>query len=129
MIDLRFMRVLAASAMLAAAGVSSAQLPPSIAIPNATESKEPAKSADPATRLGEVRATLARLEQPNAAGEGSPPGTPDPEIGDRIRLLHQLERSLAQGIDSQERGRHVVRARREAEARADQWRSFPDPPP
>src|SRR5205807_2365079 len=86
MIDLRFMRVLAASAMLAAAGVSSAQLAPPLPAPSATPSKEATKSTDLATRLGEVRATLARLEQPNAA-EGSPRGTPDAEIGERIRLL------------------------------------------
>ncbi|HYT95726.1 MAG TPA: mechanosensitive ion channel domain-containing protein, partial [Casimicrobiaceae bacterium] len=50
-------------------------------------------------------------------------------IGDRMRLLHQLERSLAQRLDSQGRHAHVVEARRNAEARADNWRGFADPPP
>ena len=126
---IRFMRVLAVSAPLTIAGIPSAQLLPSVPAPNAAGPKEATKPSDPATRLAEVHAMLARLEQPNAASEGSPLGTPEPEIGDRIRLLHQLERSLTQRIDSQERNLHVMRARREAEARADAWRSFPDPPP
>ena len=120
-----------ASAMLALAESASAQLSfpiPSRDIGPAVTAKASA-SSDPATRLAEIRAMLKRLEQPHGMNEGSPPGTPDPEIGDRMRLLHQLERPLAQRVDSQERHAHVVQARRDAEARADNWRGFADPPP
>src|SRR6266550_2480451 len=125
-------RGLAASAMLALCGTAGAQLLAPLQAPKEAAQVEATKSpvvSDSTARLAEVRATLARLERPNAVAEGSPAGTPDAEIGDRMRLLHQLERSLAQRLDSQERYAHVVEARRNAEARADNWRGFVDPPP
>jgi small-conductance mechanosensitive channel len=125
-------RALATGAMLAFCGIGSAQLTLSLPSPKEAAPAEATKSAavpDTATRLGEVRATLARLEQPGAIGEGSPPGTPDAEIGDRMRLLRQLERSLVQRLDGQARYTRVVQARRDAESRADTWRGFADPPP
>ncbi|HEY4139159.1 MAG TPA: hypothetical protein VGN65_11930, partial [Casimicrobiaceae bacterium] len=112
---------------------ASAQL--SLPIPASSNETAPTSATkatpppDSAKRLAEVRATLARLEQPNAQAEGSPAGTPEPELGDRTRLLHQLERSLAQRLDAADRKQRVARVRREAESRADQWHSFPDPPP
>ena len=63
------------------------------------------------------------------AAEGSPPNTPDSEIADRIRLLHQTERSLMQRLDGEARNAALVRARREADTRADDWRGFTEPPP
>ena len=133
MAHLRFVSMLAASALLAVCGVASAQL--ALPIPSskggapAATAASPAVPPDPAVRLAEVRAMLRRLDQPNARTEGAPPGTPEPEIGDRTRLLHQLERSLAQLIDAHERSAPVAQARHAAEARADSWRTFPDPPP
>jgi potassium-dependent mechanosensitive channel len=127
----RFTLAIAAGAMLAA-GMANAQLVLPVQSPKQPAQADGAKSStsiDPTTRLAEVRAMLARLEQPNAVAEGSPPGTPDPEIGDRTRLLHQLERSLAQRIDREAHLAPTVRTRREAEARADNWRNFADPPP
>ena len=128
----RIARALATGAMLAFCGIGSAQLTLPLQSPKEAAPAEATKSAavpDTATRLGEVRATLARLEQPGAIGEGSPPGTPDAEIGDRMRLLRQLERSLVQRLDGQARYTRVVQARRDAESRADTWRGFADPPP
>jgi potassium-dependent mechanosensitive channel len=126
----RMARVLATSTMLAFCGVAIAQLSAPLALPKeAAPTEKSATVSDPAARLSDVRATLMRLERPNAITEGSPPGTPDAEVGDRMRLLHQLERSLAQRLDAQERYAHVVRARRDAESRADNWRGFADSPP
>ena len=125
-------RGLIASATLALCSPADGQLLAPVQAPKEAAQMEATKSpvvSDSTARLAEVRATLARLERPNAVAEGSPPGTPDAEIGDRMRLLHQLERSLAQQLDSQERYAHVVDARRNAEARADNWRGFVDPPP
>jgi potassium-dependent mechanosensitive channel len=122
-----------AIAIVAFCGAAGAQLPAPLQPPKnvapAEATKPAAASADPGARLAEVRATIARLEPPNANTAASPPGTPDAEIGDRMRLLHQLERSLAQRLDSQERYAHVAQARRDAESRADNWRGFADPPP
>jgi chromosome segregation ATPase len=84
---------------------------------------------DAAARLATVRAMLANLERPGAIGDGSPPDTPDAEIGDRMRLLHQLDRSLARRIEEEARYTALVRTRRDAETRADEWRSFSDSPP
>ena len=123
----------AAYAMFVLVAPAGAQL--SLPIPSSSKDTAPTNAtkasppADPAKRLAEVRATLARLEQTNAQAEGSPAGTPESELGDRIRLLHQLERSLAQRLDAEDRRQRVARVRREAESRADQWHSFPDPPP
>src|SRR5438105_5746339 len=125
-------RGLIASATLALCSPADGQLLAPVQAPKEAAQMEATKSpvvSDSTARLAEVRATLARLERPNAVAEGSPPGTPDAEIGDRMRLLHQLERSLAQQLDGQERYAHVVDARRNAEARADNWRGFVDPPP
>jgi potassium-dependent mechanosensitive channel len=132
MTALRLFHAFTASVALAAGGFAHAQLTAPLQLPNTTAPAEPTKavsSPDPATRLAAVRDLLARLEQPNAIADGAPPGTPEPEVGDRIRLLHQLERSLAESIDAQDRRPLVVRTRREAEARADGWKAFPDPPP
>ena len=91
----RMVRALSTGAMLALSGIASAQLAAPLPSPKEAAPAETAKPAtpDPATRLAEVSAMLARLEAPTANAEGSPPGTPD------------------------------------AEARADNWRAFPDPPP
>jgi len=140
--------VLAAALAVAAPGKSAAQLPspfdivkpprPVAAAPataagaNAPSSaaSAPAPAApDAAARLAEVRATLARLDGVDHAADGTPPDTPDAEIGDRIRLLHQTERSLVQRIDGEARQPRLVQARREAEARADAFRGFDEPPP
>src|SRR5207245_1957983 len=87
---------LATGAMLALSGIGSAQL--SAPLPSAkeaapAETTKPAAASDPAVRLAEIRQTIARLERPGAVGEGSPTGTPDAEIGDRMRLQH-LQRRL-----------------------------------
>ena len=125
------MRGAAMGAMLAIATIASAQL----ALPVPSQKAAPVETAktstplDAASRLAEVRATLARLEQPGGLSEGAPTGTPEPEIGDRIRLLRQLERSLAQRIDGEMQHARLVQARRDAEARGDNWRNFADPPP
>lgn len=84
---------------------------------------------DPAVRLADVRKELAAIESPGAATSGSPPGTPESEVADRIRLLHQLERSLSLLVDDRVRHAPLVAARKDAEERADAWHGFPDPPP
>ncbi|HET9045467.1 MAG TPA: mechanosensitive ion channel domain-containing protein, partial [Casimicrobiaceae bacterium] len=110
-----------------------AQLPGPLQLPKPAapaEKQAPvAASPDSAAKLAEVRAKLAGLNRPETAADGSPPNTPDAEIGDRIRLLHQTERSLTQRIDGEARHAALVRARRDADARADAWRGFDDPPP
>lgn len=88
-----------------------------------------ARAPDPAAQLAEVRRKLAELERPGMAAEGSPPGVLAVEIGDRIRLLHQLERSLSQEIDEKAREPALEQARKDAEARADAWNGFADAPP
>ncbi|HEY3179140.1 MAG TPA: mechanosensitive ion channel domain-containing protein [Casimicrobiaceae bacterium] len=93
------------------------------------QSLKAAAEPDTASRLATVRAMLANLERPGAVTDGSPPDTPDGEIGDRMRLLHQLDRSLSQRIEGEARYAALVRVRRDAEARADEWRGFSDPPP
>src|SRR5690242_13053475 len=121
-----------AAGLLLVVTLAGAQLALPVQPPKEASQPDAAKSSspiDPTTRLAEVRAMLSRLEQPSAVTEGSPPGTPDPEIGDRMRLLRQLERSLAQRIDGEQRLPQLVRIRREAETRADNWHSFADPPP
>ena len=113
----RIARALATGAMLAFCGIGSAQLTLPLQSPKEAAPAEATTStaiSDTAARLGEVRTTLARLEQPGAVGEGTPTGTPDTEIGDRMRLLRQLERSLAQRLYGQASYARVVQARRDA---------------
>ena len=134
---IRLACALAVALWVAGTGVVQAQLPAPLQLPKAgapAETKPEAVSAAPtvadsAAKLADVRARLARLAKPEDAADGSPPGTSDAEIADRIRLLHQTERSLAQRVDGEARGVALVRARRDAEARADGWRGFDDPPP
>lgn len=124
--------LVAALLLCAFAGASRAQLPAPFNTPKpvaAAETKAPGAVPDAAAKLAAIRTALASFDQPDRAGEGSPPNTPDSEIADRIRLLRQTERSLLQRLDGEARNPALVRARREAEARADDWRGFPDPPP
>ncbi|MET0731546.1 MAG: mechanosensitive ion channel domain-containing protein [Casimicrobiaceae bacterium] len=123
---------LAALPLLLLAGATCAQLPAPFQLPKATAPAEPAAvstAPDAAAKLAALRSILARLDRTDNAAEGSPPNTPDSEIADRIRLLHQTERSLMQRLDGEGRNPALVRARREADARADDWRGFADPPP
>ena len=127
-------RAIATIALIATCVAAEAQLPAPLQLPKAAapappEAKPATGTPDTAAKLAEVRAKLARLDKPETAADGSPPNTPEAEIGDRIRLLHQTERSLLQRADGEERHASLVRARREAEARADAWRGFDDPAP
>ncbi|MEP7276284.1 MAG: hypothetical protein ABI812_08015, partial [Betaproteobacteria bacterium] len=107
-----------AVALLAApVDVPGAQLPAPFQLPKSAAPAPPKSTPAPpdgAAKLAELRARLKRLEAPDTATEGSPPNTPDSEIADRIRLLRQTERSLAQRIDGEERRAALVRARRDA---------------
>ncbi|HYT96321.1 MAG TPA: hypothetical protein VEO36_03285, partial [Casimicrobiaceae bacterium] len=70
-------RALATSAMLALSSIVTAQLSVPLSLPKEAAPAEATSSAtgpDPAARLGDVRATLMRLERPDAVAEGSPPG-------------------------------------------------------
>ena len=124
--------VLSALPLLVLAGATCAQLPAPFQLPKAAAPAESAAvttAPDATAKLAAVRAILARLDRPDNAAEGSPPNTPDSEIADRIRLLHQTERSLMQRLDGEARNPALVRARREADTRADDWRGFAEPPP
>ncbi|HET9045395.1 MAG TPA: hypothetical protein VFO33_00445, partial [Casimicrobiaceae bacterium] len=124
---------LALAALVLPGRAPLAQLPGPLQLPKPVapaEKQAPAAATpDSAAKLAEVRAKLAGLDRRETAADGSPPNTPDAEIGDRIRLLHQTERSLTQRIDGEARHAALVRARRDADARADAWRGFDDPPP
>ncbi len=127
-----FATLAVALALLATSHGGRAQLPAPLQLPKAAppaEAKSRPSTSDAAARLADVRARLARIDRPEAEADGSPPNTPDAELGDRVRLLHQTERSLLQRIDADERHTALARARRDAEARADAWRGFDDPPP
>lgn len=84
---------------------------------------------DAAARLADVHKRLVALERPGAAADGAPAGTPEVEVADRIRLLHQIERSLSQRIDGKARNAGLVAARTGAERSADAWRGFDTQPP
>ena len=80
-------RVLAAGALLASCVAAQAQLPAPFQTPRPAtppEAKPATAAPDAAAKLAEVRAKLARLDKPELAADGSPPNTPDAEIGDRI---------------------------------------------
>ena len=86
-------------------------------------------SPDSAAQLAAIHKRLVALERPGAAADGAPAGTTEVEIADRIRLLHQIERSLSQQIDGKVRSAGLVAARTDAESRADAWHGFDTPPP
>lgn len=95
----------------------------------APASKRETTAPDPAKRLAEVHRELGVLDGPGGAAAGSPAGTPEAEIADRMRLLHQLERSLSLLIDARARQVTLVAARKSAEERAVAWRGFPEAAP
>ncbi|HEX7326992.1 MAG TPA: mechanosensitive ion channel domain-containing protein [Casimicrobiaceae bacterium] len=99
--------------------------------PASTEAHAKAETPppDPVAQLAGIHKKLVALERPGAAADGSPPGTSEVEIADRIRLLHQIERSLSQLVDGKARNAGLVAARTAAESRADAWRGFDNPPP
>ena len=110
---------------------AAAQMPalPGTATPAPSQPARAGPAPDTAERLANVREAIARAALPGADAQGAFPDTPANEIADRMRLLQTLERSLVQLREEEDKSPALVKARREAEARADDWHGFDTAPP